>query len=239
VPKRRRAHRYDFPEDSQGLVDCLVEQRLLLVDGRDSDGGREVFIEVTHEAVLRYWPLLSLWLEEEASNLHLLDNLRSATQDWLKNGRAPDWLVHNGRRLASAKSLLVNPLYSASFPPETTDYLAACEKNQQGGDREEFEQRIALVEKELGSDIFQKLEELEGRRAGGISASTGGLEDEIYQRKKKFLDQPMWHPSTAVHRGTADARGDYGEIWEFPCCGKQVMQDAEPSQDRADGCERK
>ena len=251
VPKRRRAHRDDLPEDGRGLVDCLVEQRLLLVDSQDVDGIREVLVEVTHEAVLRHWPLLSLWLEDEASNLHLLDNVKSATQDWLKNERASDWLVHSGRRLASAEGLLVNPLFTASFSPETSEYLAQCEEHQKSGDREEFTQRMTLVRDELGEDIFQKLEELQSTRAspigpkegprglsGPINADTGRLEGDIQQRKNKLLDHPMWHPSPAVHVGSHGPDGDYAEIWQFPCCRKILHQDAEPSQERADGCKR-
>lgn len=245
-PKRRRARWSDIPEDCRGLVHHLVAQRLLLLDGERTADGQAVFVEVTHEAVLRHWPLLGAWLEEEASDLGLLDNLQSATLDWLNNERSLDWLVHSGRRLASARSLFVKPLYASSLSKDTSDYLTACENNQKTDDRAEYDRRASLLKAELGEDIFEKLDQLQGMydrvkssTVVSLDAFSGGLVDELQQRKNKIVPQPMWHPLESLNVGTAGTRGDYAEIWKFPCCGTIHTQEAQPSQDRADGCKPK
>jgi hypothetical protein len=244
-PKRRRARWSDIPEECRGLVHHLVAQRLLLLDGELTADGQTVYVEVTHEAVLRHWPLLGAWLEEEASDLGLLDQLRSATLDWLHNERSLDWLVHSGRRLASARSLFIKPLYASSLSKDTSDYLTACENNQKTDDRAEYDRRTSLLKAELGADIFDKLDELQRMRADGdarnlrVHAFSGGIADELQQRKNKILPQPMWHPLESVNIGNAGAAGDYAEVWKFPCCGKAYAQDQQPSQDRADGCKPK
>lgn len=72
-----------------------------------------------------------------------------------------------------------------------------------------------------------------------LDAFSGGLGDQLQQRKNKIVAQPMWHPEEAVNVGNAGTRGDYAEVWKFPCYGKIHTQDDQPSQDRADGCRPK
>ena len=58
-------------------------------------------VEVAHEALLREWPRLRGWLEEDAHGRHLHRQLTTAAREWDAGGRDPGEL-YRGARLASA-----------------------------------------------------------------------------------------------------------------------------------------
>ena len=58
-------------------------------------------VEVAHEALLREWPRLRGWLEEDAEGRHLHHQLRGAAREWDAGGRDPGEL-YRGARLAAA-----------------------------------------------------------------------------------------------------------------------------------------
>jgi WD40 repeat protein/DNA-binding SARP family transcriptional activator len=70
----------------------LVDSRLVSVD--------EGAVEVAHEALLREWPRLRGWLEEDAEGRRLHQHLIQAARDWEAGGRDPGEL-YRGTRLAS------------------------------------------------------------------------------------------------------------------------------------------
>jgi hypothetical protein len=89
---RRRAFLDDISRRAVPLLRRLVDARLLVTD-RDSQG-RET-IEVAHEALLRTWPQLGVWLAEDKDKLNLQEGLRRAAEEWDKGGRRPDLLVQS------------------------------------------------------------------------------------------------------------------------------------------------
>jgi DNA-binding SARP family transcriptional activator/WD40 repeat protein len=83
----------DFGEQARPVLDELTDGRLLTI----SEGE----VEVAHEALLREWPRLRGWLEEDAQGRHLHHQLRNAAREWDAVGRDPGEL-YRGARLASA-----------------------------------------------------------------------------------------------------------------------------------------
>jgi hypothetical protein len=57
--------------------------------------------EVAHEALIREWPTLRAWLDEDRAGLRLHRQLGEAAQEWARLGRDPD-LLYRGARLAQA-----------------------------------------------------------------------------------------------------------------------------------------
>jgi WD40 repeat protein/DNA-binding SARP family transcriptional activator len=80
-------------EDAAGALAVLTESRLVTVD--------EGSVEVAHEALLREWPRLRGWLEEDAEGRRLHQHLIRAAAGWEGSGRDPGEL-YRGARLASA-----------------------------------------------------------------------------------------------------------------------------------------
>ena len=105
---RRRAPLAEFDVESNDTVATvltrLTEDRLLTRD----DG----FVEVAHEALLREWPRLKSWLQEDADGRQLRQHLTHAAGQWADSGRdtaelyrgarlsaALDWAALHGREL--------------------------------------------------------------------------------------------------------------------------------------------
>jgi WD40 repeat protein/DNA-binding SARP family transcriptional activator len=80
------------PDAARALA-VLTESRLLTVD--------EGAVEVAHEALLREWPRLRAWLEQDAEGRRLHHHLIGAAREWRDSGRDPAEL-YRGARLAAA-----------------------------------------------------------------------------------------------------------------------------------------
>jgi WD40 repeat protein len=80
-------------ERGQAVLDALADQRLL-TKGADT-------VEVAHEALLREWPRLRGWLEEDVQGRLLHRHLIGAAREWETAGRDPGEL-YRGARLTGA-----------------------------------------------------------------------------------------------------------------------------------------
>ena len=91
---RRRVRLDEIDGEGVGdVLSVLADARLVTI------GAGEV--EVAHEALLREWPRLRGWLEEDAEGRHLHHQLRGAAREWDAGGRDPGEL-YRGARLAAA-----------------------------------------------------------------------------------------------------------------------------------------
>src|SRR5688572_1980838 len=85
------------PEEAvitRDVLKSLADARLIITS--------EDSAEVAHEALIREWPTLQGWLEENREGLRLHRQLTEAAHEWLATDRAPDSL-HRGARLAQTR----------------------------------------------------------------------------------------------------------------------------------------
>jgi WD40 repeat protein/DNA-binding SARP family transcriptional activator len=97
--ERRRASPEDLHvhdrEEVAAVVEILTERRLLTsADGK---------FELAHEALLREWPRLSGWIDDDRERMHVQRKLHEATDEWELSGRDEEHL-YGPVRLASAQS---------------------------------------------------------------------------------------------------------------------------------------
>lgn len=90
---RRRVRDGELDEAMSLVAEKLTAARLLT----SGDG----YLEVAHEALLREWPRLRDWLEEDAAGRKVRLHLTDAARDWVARGREPGDL-YRGARLAAA-----------------------------------------------------------------------------------------------------------------------------------------
>jgi WD40 repeat protein/DNA-binding XRE family transcriptional regulator len=139
------------PEDedsTQFVLKALADARLVTVSA-DS-------IEVAHEALIREWPTLRTWLEDNREGLRLHRNLTESAAEWLAAGRDPD-LLYRGARLAQAREWA--EANADDMNPLEREYLAA---SQAWTEREAAERELQR-QREL--DAVQKLADAEKLRA--------------------------------------------------------------------------
>ena len=87
TPRREQA------ADIDEVLSVLVEARLLTVG--------EGTVEVAHEALIRHWPTLRAWLDEDREGRLVHRRLTEAAQEWETLGKDPGAL-YRGTRLAAA-----------------------------------------------------------------------------------------------------------------------------------------
>jgi WD40 repeat protein len=97
APARRRAPLAELdPERSEDVADVLAT----LADSRLVTVG-EGSVELAHEALLREWPRLREWIEEDTEGRRLRRHITRAATEWDAAGRDPGEL-YRGARLAAA-----------------------------------------------------------------------------------------------------------------------------------------
>jgi WD40 repeat protein/DNA-binding SARP family transcriptional activator len=94
---RRRVARAELEsasgDDVARVLAVLTDRRLLTMSATT--------VEVAHEALLREWPRLRGWLEDDADGRRVHRHLADAAREWDERGRAPGD-VYGGARLAAA-----------------------------------------------------------------------------------------------------------------------------------------
>ena len=126
------------PEDKDSVhqvLSALADARLVTTDQNAA--------EVAHEALIREWPTLRGWLEEDREGLRLHRHLTEAAQEWELLGRDPGGL-YRGVRLAQA-------LEWAAMHPQNVNtleraFLETSQVTAEKEDREREEQRRRELE---------------------------------------------------------------------------------------------
>jgi WD40 repeat protein/energy-coupling factor transporter ATP-binding protein EcfA2 len=85
-------------DEMEGVARALADSRLLTT-GDDEEPGKQT-IEVSHEALIRGWPRLRRWIEEDRAGLRILRRLTEAAREWQPT--KDDSLLYRGVRLAQA-----------------------------------------------------------------------------------------------------------------------------------------
>lgn len=115
---RKTAEVSKLPPPALRLIKNLADSRLLTI----AKNGPEATVEVTHEALLRNWPRLRSWLDEEREFLIGKGQLEQDLRDWenaapeqredallsgLKLTRARTWLAANSLQLSDSERLFI------------------------------------------------------------------------------------------------------------------------------------
>lgn len=141
-PLRRLAGMEDLPEESHVLIEALVQARLLV---KKYESQRAV-IEVAHEALLRNWDVLAVWLEAERKNLIDVEMLEHDVMAWEKNGQKYSWMLKE-ERLAVAEALLAMPRFKKRLA-YCQGFIAESRRNEDLRRNDEIEGERRNAERE-------------------------------------------------------------------------------------------
>jgi hypothetical protein len=121
--ERRRVPLAEFEieqnEDVARVLESFTDRRLLAV-GADT-------VEVAHEALLREWPRLRGWIDEDGEDLRIQRGLTAAAREWCRVGR-DEGALYRGVQLAEA----VEWRARRTTPPSDAEreFLAASEASR-------------------------------------------------------------------------------------------------------------
>jgi WD40 repeat protein/energy-coupling factor transporter ATP-binding protein EcfA2 len=119
------------------LVLRLAGEGARLVVTSVSDCEREE-VEVAHEALIRYWPRLLNWLDENRVQLQLRESIRQAALEWEKQQKDENYLVHRGGRLEDAQGLAKHTSFLNQLE---AGYITACVQLHQRHEQEKEARR--------------------------------------------------------------------------------------------------
>ena len=108
----------DQPTDN--MIDTYGAARLLTFD-RDP-ATREPTVEVAHEALIREWPRLIGWLDDDRQGLRILRHLTNSADAWADRGR-DDGELYPGVRLDAAEAWTTAA--RPALNPQESDFLRA------------------------------------------------------------------------------------------------------------------
>jgi hypothetical protein len=137
---RRRVSRAELrftdasPEEVEEVLQRLSgpEARLLVAE--------EETVEVAHEVLIRQWPTLREWLEEDRHRLRIHRRLTQAANEWAAHGHDSSFL-YTGARLLEAEETL--PLTSPLLNAREREFLTASLRAQEEARQQEQKQAIA------------------------------------------------------------------------------------------------
>jgi RsiW-degrading membrane proteinase PrsW (M82 family) len=115
----------DTVEQTAKFIRTLTSSRLLITSS-ETVGEQEV--EVSHEALIRNWPRLRSWLDEDRLSLLVQENLREAASIWDTSDKDKDAIDHRGGKLEDALHLSRNP--GTNLATLEQEYLDACLKEE-------------------------------------------------------------------------------------------------------------
>jgi hypothetical protein len=104
----------------QLVVNILAESRLVTTGVIPPAG--EIVVEVAHEALIREWPTLRDWLDENREGLILHRQLTADVSDWIKLDKDPG-LLYRGARLRQMQTWREN--YTAPLSLSETEFFEA------------------------------------------------------------------------------------------------------------------
>ncbi|MDM8543936.1 caspase family protein, partial [Desulfococcaceae bacterium HSG9] len=140
-----------------GVIQKLADEKLIVtgeVRAKDEMATGVAVVDVAHEALIRNWTRLRIWLDENRDDIRFQRRLDAAARHWRDNGE-PEGLLWRSPDLE-----LLEQFYE-KLEQETTDikvsffYAAMRAKDEEKRKKEEAA-RILLEEKEKAEDLLAK-----------------------------------------------------------------------------------
>jgi WD40 repeat protein/transcriptional regulator with XRE-family HTH domain len=157
-------------DQTQSVLKALADARLIITSENSA--------EVAHEALIREWPTLRGWLEQNREGLRLHRQVTEAAQEWAARNREPDGL-YRGARLAQAGE------WAASHSEELNSLEREFLEASQALAESEATEREAQRQREL--DAARKLADLEGKRAEEQAQAAAQVRRRSYYLAGAFL----------------------------------------------------
>jgi WD40 repeat protein/transcriptional regulator with XRE-family HTH domain len=136
------------------VLKALADARLIITSENSA--------EVAHEALIREWPTLRGWLEDDRESLRLHRQLTEAAQEWLNMAREPDMLFR-GARLAQAREWM--SLHEEELNPLEREFLQASIESSEHelAEKEAQRQRELDLQRQRAEEQTQNAKQLRRR----------------------------------------------------------------------------
>ncbi|GAA0421403.1 helix-turn-helix domain-containing protein [Streptomyces luteireticuli] len=114
MERHRLLERAGDPGTAVAVLDAFADARLVTLDADH--------VELAHEALLRAWPRLREWIDEDRAGLRTRQALLEAAEAWAREDRDPG-LLYRGTRLAVAREWAADPVRRAALGRLAREFL--------------------------------------------------------------------------------------------------------------------
>jgi ABC-type long-subunit fatty acid transport system fused permease/ATPase subunit len=181
------------------IVAAMVAARLLTTSGipAESDEMPKSYVDVSHEALIRNWPRLQAWLDEDRTGFRLHNQITEAAEEWHLAGRdeallymgpkldkAQEWRGRNEANLNSLEREFLNESVSRKQRLRRRE-IQVAQKLARAEARREFEEEHArrrevefaqkLVQERAGAEEFAPEQEMARSKSSDSYAATSEL----------------------------------------------------------------
>jgi hypothetical protein len=129
-PKPALLARFADTQNAAKVLETLTAARLLAIHDND--------VTFTHEIVLRAWPRLAEWIDDDRANAPIRQRAEADADAWIKNGRNK-WFLQSGARLDGTLAVLAS--IREDGDPSVTEFAEASQRRQRLVTRTKWEQQ--------------------------------------------------------------------------------------------------
>ena len=148
------------------VLDKLIAARLIRQTAGDTPADAQV--EVAHEALVRNWPRLVAWLDEERVRLRARLQLTASAEQWARLDRDPSGLLRGALLEEALKFADLTELEAAFVQTSQTEAQRRAQEREAARQRE-LEQAHALAEEQrLRAEVETKRAEEQARSASRL-----------------------------------------------------------------------
>lgn len=188
------------------VLDKLVEADLVRLTKRERPEDSQV--EVAHEALVRNWPRLIGWLEDERERLRERLRVTEAAEQWFKLGREPGALLRGALLEDALRYPDLNEL-EQQYVTASRDALATIEREKEAARQRELEQALTLAKSERQWAEFQEKTAIDLRRRNTLLTMITVIAVLLAVATFLFYQQSTIKATeAALARGTAEAEAD-------------------------------
>ena len=144
--------------DSEALVESVIQQlaaaKLIVTSELVQGLTPTATVDVVHEALIRHWPLLRRWVEENREKLLRQRAIEAAAKEWQGQGE-PEELAYllQGPKLAEAESFLGSATEGVSLSNLARDYIIVSQAARDRIFKQEEERRSRELQQERRARI--------------------------------------------------------------------------------------
>ena len=167
--KRRAIMAELLPADGEsGPVEAVIQAladsnaRLIVTRG-EGDQAEAQFVEVSHEALIRSWPRLQGWLDEDREAIRIHRRLTEAAQEWQEH-QLDDSYLYRGARLSLAEQWAEQHTETMNAT-EQSFLQASLNERERAQQAAETQQQQALAQAQALADEAEARRQAEAERA--------------------------------------------------------------------------
>ena len=155
------------------VIQKLADNKLIVTRDKaksNSEIGKQVEVDVAHEALIRNWLMLRQWLEDNRDYLRQKRKLEDAAQEWISSNKNDDYLLQ-GARLIEAESYIQNFQQLGMLDEVAAEFITESQNLRTKQEQEQSRRRQ------------EELDNLEARRKAEELAKIEAQQREQVQRQ--------------------------------------------------------